>query len=200
MKFSTRELVTIAVFGALWGLVEMSLGTVLKSLRVPMSGLVLSAIGLTLALIGRMYVPRRGSTLFIGTVAMLLKLFSMSSILIGPIIGIMSEALVAEVVLSLGGRPRRLIFLFAGALATFWVLVQPLITNPIFFGRSVAEAWLGLISQGSTLLGLNKAVVGTIVAALVVLHLAVGIAVGWLSWSTGHLLQARMGRSHLSGD
>ena len=46
MKFSTRELVTMAVFGTLWGLVEMSLGTVLKSLNIPLSGVVLSTIGL----------------------------------------------------------------------------------------------------------------------------------------------------------
>ncbi|MCA9947909.1 MAG: hypothetical protein KC449_30715, partial [Anaerolineales bacterium] len=64
MKLSTRELVTIAVFGTLWGIVEISLGTVLKSLNVPLSGVVLAAIGLTVALVGRLFVPRRGATLF----------------------------------------------------------------------------------------------------------------------------------------
>jgi len=34
MKFSTRELVLLAVFGALWGVVEITLGSVLKSLDV----------------------------------------------------------------------------------------------------------------------------------------------------------------------
>ena len=52
MKFSTRELVTLAVFGVLWGIVEISLGTVLKSLNVPLSGVVLGAIGLSIALVG----------------------------------------------------------------------------------------------------------------------------------------------------
>ncbi len=35
MKLSTRELATLAVFGALWGLVEISLGSVLKTLISP---------------------------------------------------------------------------------------------------------------------------------------------------------------------
>ena len=97
MKFSTRELVTMAVFGTLWGLSEMTLGTVLKSLNIPLSGVVLSTVGLVIALVGRVLVPRRGSTLFIGVIATLLKLFSLGGVIIGPMIGIMSEALVAEV-------------------------------------------------------------------------------------------------------
>ncbi|MFU8773240.1 MAG: hypothetical protein ACNA8H_12575, partial [Anaerolineales bacterium] len=87
MKLSTRELATLAVFGALWGLVEISLGSVLKTLNVPLSGVVLAAIGLTIALTGRAFVPRRGSTLFIGVLAMLLKMFSLGGVIIGPMIG-----------------------------------------------------------------------------------------------------------------
>ena len=97
MKLSTRELATLAVFGALWGLVEISLGSVLKTLNIPMSGMVLSAIGLVIALTGRVFVPRRGSTLFIGVIAMLLKLFSLGGVIVGPMVGIISEALVAEI-------------------------------------------------------------------------------------------------------
>ncbi len=69
----------------------------------------LAAIGLTVALVGRVFVPRRGSTLFIGVIAMLLKLFSLGGVIIGPMVGIFTEALVAEIVLSLAGKaaPRR---------------------------------------------------------------------------------------------
>ena len=76
MKLSTRELVLLAVFGALWGVVEMSLGTVLKSLNIPLSGAVLAAIGLMIAMLGRLFVPKRGATIFIGAIATLLKLFT----------------------------------------------------------------------------------------------------------------------------
>ncbi|NTW38151.1 MAG: hypothetical protein HGB17_19070, partial [Syntrophobacteraceae bacterium] len=96
MKLSTRELTTLAVFGALWGLVEISLGSVLKTLDIPLTGIALSAVGLTIALTGRVFVPRRGSTLFIGVIAMLLKLFSLGGVVIGPMVGIFTEAVVAE--------------------------------------------------------------------------------------------------------
>ena len=86
MKLSTRELATLAVFGGLWGVVEISLGSVLKTLNIPLSGVVLAAIGLTVALTGRVFVPKKGSTLFIGVIATFLKLFSLGGVIIGPMI------------------------------------------------------------------------------------------------------------------
>jgi hypothetical protein len=195
MKYGTRELVTIAVFGTLWGLVEMSLGTVLKSLNVPLSGVVLSAIGLTVALVGRVFVPRRGSTLFIGVIACFLKLFSLGGVILGPMVGILSEALVAEVALSLLGRPRRLSFLVAGAGGVLCPLVQPFVTNPLLFGRSLFTVWLDMLDLGARLFGLGSGAVVWIVVGLVVVHAAIGLAAGWLAWDAGRLLQARLGRT-----
>jgi hypothetical protein len=193
MKFSTRELSTIAVFGALWGLVEISLGSVLKSLNLPLSGVVLSAIGLTIALTGRVFVPRRGSTLFIGVVATLLKLFSLGGVIIGPMVGILTEALVAELVLSLSGRPQRWTFLLAGALGVAWVLLQPFVTGPLLFGRTLLVVWLDLLDLGSRLLGLQANAFLWIVLALLAIHLAIGGLAGWLSWEIARQLKIRLG-------
>ena len=194
MKFSTRELVTMAVFGTLWGLSEMTLGTVLKSLNIPLSGVVLSTVGLVIALVGRVLVPRRGSTLFIGVIATLLKLFSLGGVIIGPMIGIMSEALVAEVALAALGRPRRAGFLVAGAVGVLCPLVQPFVTNPLLFGRTLFTVWLDLLDVGGRLFGLGSDAALVIVLALVALHAAVGLVVGWFAWEAGRTLQTRLGR------
>jgi hypothetical protein len=194
MKLSTRELATLAVFGALWGLVEISLGSVLKTLNIPLSGVVLAAIGLMIALVGRVFVPRRGSTLFIGVIAMLLKLFSLGGVIIGPMIGILSEALVAEIVLSLAGKPRRSAFVLAGALGVGWVLLQPFITNPLLFGRTLFTVWLDLLDRGSQLLGLDSSAGLWIFLALLAIYMAAGSLVGWFSWDIARLLQVRLGR------
>jgi hypothetical protein len=198
MKLSTRELATLAVFGALWGLVEISLGSVLKMLNIPLSGVVLSAIGLTVALVGRVFVPRRGATLFIGVIAMLLKLFSLGGVVVGPMVGILTEALVAEVVLSLIGKPRRAGFALAGALGVAWVMLQPFVTGPILFGRTVFTVWLDLLDSGSRLLGIPTHAALWIVLAFLGLHLVVGSLVGWFSWDIARLLQVRLGRANSS--
>lgn len=194
MKLSTRELATLAVFGALWGVVEISLGSVLKTLNVPMSGVVLSAIGLTVALTSRVFVPRKGSTLFIGVIATFLKLFSLGGVIIGPMIGIITEALVAEFVLSAMGRPRRSSLVAAGALGVTWVLIQPFITNTLLFGRTLFVVWLDLLDVGSRLLGIDTNAAFLILLALLLIHLAIGTLVGWLSWDIARLLQRRLGR------
>lgn len=194
MKLSTRELATLAVFGALWGLVEVSLGSVLKTLNIPLSGVVLSAVGLMIALVGRAFVPKRGSTLFIGVIAMLLKLFSLGGVILGPMVGIITEAVVAEIVLTLGGKPRRWIFVLAGALGVAWVLLQPFVTGPLLFGRTVFTVWLDLIDRGNQLLGLSSSAAIWIVAAMLAIHLVIGAFVGWFSWEIARLLQVRLGR------
>lgn len=204
MKLKTRELVTIAVFGTLWGLVEISLGTVLKSFRIPLSGVLLAAIGLMIAMIGRVFVPRRGSTLFIGVIAMLLKLFSLGGVVLGPMIGILAEAVVAEIVLSIFKRPGRKVFLLTGALGVLWVLIHPFVTNPLLFGRTAFVVWLDLLDTGSRLIGLDTSAVIGILLFMVAIHLAVGALAGWLAWDLGRQLHARLGKvvspsySHLS--
>jgi hypothetical protein len=199
MKLSTRELAALAVFGALWGLVEISLGSALKSLNVPLSGAVLAAIGLTIALMGRVFVPRRGATLFVGVIAMLLKLFSLGGVILGPMVGILTEALVAEIVLSLSGKPRRGVFLLAGGFGVTWVLLQPFITGPLLFGRTLLVVWLDLLDLGSRLLGLDPNTALWIVLALLAIHMILGGVAGWFSWDFARQLQIRLGKPVSSG-
>ncbi len=193
MKFTTRQLVSMAVFGALWGLVEISLGSVLHAINIPFTGLVLTAVGLAIAMIGRLLVPKRGSTLFIGVIAMVLKLFSIGNIIIGPMIGILTEALIAEIVLDVFPRPSRLAFVSAGAGSALWTLVQPFVTGLLLFGRSLLVVWLDLVDLGSRTfhIGSNAAVWIAIIMA--VLYMIIGGIAGWLAWQVGQLLVARLG-------
>jgi len=194
MKLTTRELATIAVFGTLWGISEISLGSVLKSLNVPFSGAVLAAIGLVIALTGRAFVPKKGSTLFVGVIAMLLKLFSLGGVILGPMVGIFSEALVAEIILSLTGKPRRSSFLLAGAAGVVWCLIHPFVTGPLLFGRTLFVVWLDLLDSGTRFLSLSTNAAFAIVVALLAIYLFIGCVAGWLSWDIARQLQTRLGR------
>jgi ABC-type thiamin/hydroxymethylpyrimidine transport system permease subunit len=192
MKFSTRELVLLAVFGALWGAVEVSLGAVLHAIHAPMAGSLLAGIGIMIALIGRLYVPRRGATLFIGIIAMVLKLFSIGSVVVGPMVGILAEALVAELVLSSTAKPGRLTFLLAGGLAVLWTLVQPFFTGLVIFGREIFVIWLDLLDEGQRLFGLPQQAALWIVLILAGVRFAIGVVAGWLAWNAGILLRRRL--------
>jgi hypothetical protein len=192
MKLSTRQLVTAAIFGSLWGLVEISLGSVLKALNIPLSGAILGAIGVMIALVGRQFVNRPGSTLFIGVIATLLKLFSIGNIIIGPMIGILMEAVLAEVILSLFGKPALVACLLAGATGALWSLAQPFFTGVVLFGRDLFTIWLDLLDLGKRLFGLDPRLAWVIVLVLAGVHAVIGMTGGGLAKWVGNLLLKRM--------
>jgi hypothetical protein len=192
MKLSTRQLVTAAIFGSLWGLVEISLGSVLKALNIPLSGAILGAIGVMIALVGRQFVNRPGSTLFIGVIATLLKLFSIGNIIIGPMIGILMEAVLAEVILSFFGKPALVACLLAGATGALWSLAQPFFTGVVLFGRDLFTIWLDLLDLGKRLFGLDPRLAWVIVLVLAGVHAVIGMTGGGLAKWVGNLLLKRM--------
>jgi ABC-type thiamin/hydroxymethylpyrimidine transport system permease subunit len=192
MRFRVRDLVYIGVFGALWGAVETTLGSVVHTLNVPFSGAVLTGIGITIALIGRLFVPRTGSVLFIGLVTACLKMFSLGGIVLSPMLGIVMESFLAEATLTVLGRPRRLSFMLAGALATLWTLVHPFLTQGILAGSGILTIYERTLTNGARSLGLDPSVVLLVLAALIGLHLAIGGAAGWLAWDAGRVVQARL--------
>jgi hypothetical protein len=192
MKFTTRQLVILAVFGALWGVAEISFGSVLHALNIPQTGAFMAGIGLCIALIGRLFVPGRGSILFIGVVAMFLKLFSIGSILVGPMIGILVEVVIAELVVSLFKVPSRFSFVLAAGLGVLYTFIQPFITGPLLFGQGIFSVWLDTLDVGARLFGLPSTAALAIIAILAGVSLAIGCAAGWLAWGAGHILQTRM--------
>jgi len=197
MRFSTRELVIMTVFGTMWGAVEIGLGSLLHTVNAPLSGPILGAVGMVIALTGRHFVPRRGSTLYLGVVTMILKLFSIGAVKTGPMVGILAEALLAELVLSLAGQPKRSIFMVAGGLGVFWAFVQPFFTGLVLFGRDFPDIWSGVIAKGGDLLGLDSGAVVAILLILVAIHLLMGAIAGWIAWDAGLAIQRRLGTETL---
>jgi ABC-type thiamin/hydroxymethylpyrimidine transport system permease subunit len=197
MKFTTRELVTMAVFGAIWGLVEITLGSVFHAIDLPLSGLVLAVIGVMVASIGRLFIPKRGSTIFIGIIAMVLKLFSIGSAVIGPMIGILVEALIAEIIFVGFGKPSKFAFILAGAATALVTMVQPFVTGVLLFGRNLLVLWLDLLDMGTRLFGIPYQAALWIVITFVAVHVVLGCIGGWLAWILGNTLKIRL-RGELS--
>jgi hypothetical protein len=86
-------------------------------------------------------------------------------------------------------------FILAVAGGALWTLIQPFVTGLLIFGRSLLSIWLDTIDAGSRLLGLSSQAALWIVLALILLHLAVGAAGGWLAWSLGQIVSIRL-RGH----
>lgn len=200
MRYSTRELVSLSVFGTLWGAIEIVPGSVLHATGLPLSGVVMASAGLFVALVARRFTCRPGSVLFVGALAALLKLFSVGSIVIGPMIGILAEAGMAELGLFLTGRASPLSFVVAGALGVCWTALHPFVTGFVLFGRDILTIWNALIEGTSRALGIEAgqaALWG--VAAWVCVRSAAGAVSGWTAWRAGGLLLTRVYGAERSG-
>jgi hypothetical protein len=192
-NWSTRDLVTVAVFGALWGAAEMSLGALLHALKLPLTGLAMTAIGLLIALTGYRFVPRRGAVLAIATVCSLLKALSVGSIVLSPMLAILIEGLLAELGLTLAGGGTGVVPLAtAGAAGALWVPLHPFVSQGLLAGQGMIEIYRRLLASGARLLHLDPRAIPVIVIGLLVLHAGVGAIAGALAHGLGRQLAHRL--------
>jgi hypothetical protein len=197
-----RDWVSIALFGALWGVVETTLGTALN-VAFPaftntfLKGVILGGIGVAVALTGRFFVRSRGSVFLIGVVTALLKLLSPAGARIGPMVAIVMESVMMEVVLSLAGDPQRWAFVLGGALAVGWNFPHKFIMMRILYGRAVVEVYRTVVQSGSQMLGLDVSLAALILVILLFVRLVLGGVAGWSAWALGGAVARRLGRRSL---
>jgi len=191
MRFRTRDLVYVGILGALWGAVEASLGSVLHALRVPFAGLVLSGVGIAIALCGRILVPRAGTIALIGLVTAFVKMLSVGGLVLNVMIGIVIESLLAEAVVDLL-RPSRGTFLLAGAVATTWTLAHPFLSGGILGGQGFVAVFVTMVKSAAGILGLDTSAVALVLGVLVALHVGAGAVCGVIGWDAGQMARGRL--------
>jgi len=181
----------IAVFGALWGLMEITLGTALKGTRLPFSGAILACIAAVIVLTGRAFVQRRGAMLMMGGVAALLKIFSVGTVIAGPFFAILIEALLAEAMVALLGLTRPGCILAGMAMVTYTVL-HPLITQGLFFGGRIYEVYWAMARQVGQWLHLEIAHLALFIGLYLGIHAIAGGAAGWFASRLGRVAVAEL--------
>jgi len=199
MKWPLRDWVHVAVFGALWGVVEIGLGSYMHILFPSLTntfftGLILGGIGISVALIGRQFVPRTGAVFMIGVVTALLKLLSFGGIKLGPAVAILAESMLMEIGLLWYGGRARWSYALAGALAMAWNAVHPFVMLPLLFGRSLGQVYTKLARDGASFLSLEVRDAVLILVVLLVIRAVVGSVAGWLAWDLAKLVRERIGR------
>jgi hypothetical protein len=199
MKFSVRELVYVAIFGAIWGALELTLGSYLHVIFPPLAdtflvGLLMASLGAIVALIGRHFVPRTGSVFMISVVAAILKMISIGGVTVGPLVAILAEGLLMELGLILARRPTRWAFVFAGALAVAWNFFHKFIMMYILFGKGVYEVYVGMLQQGASLLRIDVSYALLIIVILFLFRIVAGAVSGWIAWDLGRVVHDRLAR------
>lgn len=176
------DTVLIAIFGALWGFMEISLGAILKGIRIPMGGAILTAIACIIFLTGRNFTQRRGSIIMMGTIAAILKVFSVGTVIAGPFMAILIEAFIGEVMISIFGI-NLFSYVFTSSILTLYTIVHPLISQGLIFGENIFKIYLETFRQIANLFNIDVAYLGWIIVVYAGIHFILGAISGWLAFS-----------------
>jgi len=122
-----------AALGSLWAANEIIVGSFLHNIRFPLSGTIMSffSVVFIFAFISRW--PQKSLIIRAGIIAAMMKSISPSAIILGPMVGIIVEAIILELFFRLS-RGRLYLMLIGGGLAVSEVLFQKVFTLLISFG------------------------------------------------------------------
>lgn len=163
------------MLGSSWAAVEIVLGSFLHNIRFPLTGTILACIGIVLLVAGGRLWPERGLFWRAGVICALMKSISPSAVIVGPMIGILSEALALEIaVRTLGMNPVG--FAVGGALAALFPLLQKVTTLLITYGSDIASLYIRLVEFVSEKLTIPSLGPAELLAAFSVINLALGLA------------------------
>ena len=173
-----------AVVGGLWASIEIIIGSFLHNTRLPFAGSILAFAG-TILLIGFYQLwPYKGLILRAGLITAIMKSVSPSAIILGPMTGILLEAILIEAVLSLMGK-NTVSFMLAGILSISSALFHKIISIIIFYGFNLVKIYVNIINFGLKQLGFQPASDIQILLFLMAFYFGFGILAGWLGTIIG---------------
>ncbi len=189
-----RDWVYIALFGALWGAVEISLGSLLHTIFPPLTntiltGIILSGIAAIIVLSGASFISKQYSIVLIGIIAALLKLFSFGGVKLGPVLAIILQAVLMQLVWLIPSRktssgpdhlPEKstVLFAFAALPAVSWNFFHRFMMLGILYGKKMVETAVMMAKNGSGLLGIDETKIVPILLVLLLIRMVAGIAAG----------------------
>lgn len=181
-----------ALFGGLWGALELTLGTTLHLAGVP-AGQVLGLLGLVCLVTLRRLQPRAGVCLLAGAVAVFLKMFAIGGLRLGALVGIGAEAALVELAF-LVGRTTLVAAVTGGTLVLVFAAVMKVVVVWMVAGREALQGYLEAIQGMLERLGPAGVSDPTVLAAILVAHAAVGAAGGLWAWLVAGRVVRRLGR------
>ena len=156
-----------AVIGSIWATFEIVFGSLFHSLRLPFAGTFLTFFAIVL-LSGFSY-KWNGKNLFIkaGLITALLRSLMPTSVILGPLIGILLEAFIFQLSINIFRR-NIVAFTFAGILAMFSAILHRIISVIIIYGFDIVKIlenlYLVLLKSTHINLPINQLITIVIIA------------------------------------
>jgi len=176
--------VKASVTGGLWAAVEIILGSFLHNLKFPFAGTILTAIGIIFLISFYQIWPEKGLIWRAGLVCALMKSISPSAVILGPMIGIFTEALLLDLTIRIGGN---WLFSYAlgGALAMISTLLHKVISLLIYYGFNLIPIYENIYSFALRQLRLPESSPWNLLLIFLVIYIIAGIISSLIGYMIG---------------
>jgi len=127
-----------AVMASFWASFEIIIGSFFHNMRIPFSGTILASMGVAIMVSFQYMWKQSGLIWRAGLITALLKAVSPSGIIIGPMVGIFTEALFIEFFTFFLGR-NLFSYIISGGLAVFSALLHKVVMMLIIYGWDLVK-------------------------------------------------------------
>ena len=187
MKADSKEIEIVGHYGATLSLIEVGLGTILHTFKIPFSGILLSLnqgfILCRAAILSDGIPQRRWITYSISNIAAVLKSLSPAGKKIGPMLSLSMQGLLFNFgIVIFGTNPFGLAL--GMALLSVWTFIQPLITYYLFFGKKLFTAAEYLFEKTLPYHGIKKEMLLWFFIGLIVAKMLIAITLSVIAWRT----------------
>ncbi len=181
--------VRASIIGTIWAAAEIVLGSFLHNLRVPFSGNVLTAIALVILIAVSYRWREHGLYWRAGLICAVMKTMSPSAVIFGPMIAIIAESLLLELMVRLLGHTIAG-YITGAMLAMSWNLFHKIINMIIFYGGNLVEIYASFTDYASRQLSLQFNAFWAPLLLMLTLYALFGVAAGVAGIVTGRRLAA----------
>ena len=162
-----------AVVGGLWASVEIIIGSFFHNLRIPFAGSILAANGTILMIAFYQMWPEKGLIWRAGLICALMKSISPSAIILGPMIGILSEAIIIEIAIRFFGN--NLISLsVGGALSVSSAFLHKVASLIILYGLNLVKLYVDIFHFAAKQVRIENANPWVLVFIIIAVYLILG--------------------------
>lgn len=180
-----------AVVGSLWASVEIIIGSFLHNLRIPFTGTLLSFMGVYLLVACSQIWKEKGLIWRAGLICALMKSISPSAMILGPMIGIFTEALILEFIFFIFGK-NLLSYILGGAFAVFSTLVHKAVSLLILYGFDFIRILDALYRFGVKQINLSQLSPIYVMIVIAAIYLIAGMIAAIFGYRSGlHYLRVR---------
>lgn len=162
-----------ALLGSVWASVEIVIGSFLHNIKFPLSGTIMSAVGIAILVAGHSLWKEKGIVWRAGVICAVMKSVSPSSVILGPMIGITVEAFIVEAAIrSIGGNTFG--YVIGGAIACTIPVIQKTISYIFTYGMNVTVLFDKLVEFASKNLPIPSLESSYVIVAILVINVFIG--------------------------